>query len=148
MSKIAVIRVRGKHNVESSIQDTLYMLNLKHVNNCIIIENTPQNKGMLHKVQHFVTFGEIDESTYLELVEKRGNVKADKLESLKLKDNKAVAKAVSSDKVKAKDVLNLPFKLHPPIKGWERKGIKKTYKIGGALGNRGPAINDLLKRMV
>ena len=40
------------------------------------------------------------------------------------------------------------FRLNPPRKGWEGKGIKKSYSVGGALGYRGKAINDLIKRML
>ena len=41
-----------------------------------------------------------------------------------------------------------PFRLHPPRKGFERKGIKIPFKKGGALGYRGDKINDLIKRMM
>lgn len=38
--------------------------------------------------------------------------------------------------------------LAPPVGGFERKGIKKSYTVGGALGDRGEAINDLLAKMI
>ena len=38
--------------------------------------------------------------------------------------------------------------LHPPRKGYGRKGIKVPFKSGGGLGNRGEKINDLIKRML
>lgn len=38
--------------------------------------------------------------------------------------------------------------LAPPVGGFERKGIKKSFTVGGALGNRGEAINDLLAKMI
>ena len=41
-------------------------------------------------------------------------------------------------------VYNLP----PPLKGYGRKGIKMPFAKGGALGERGEKINDLLKRMI
>ena len=40
------------------------------------------------------------------------------------------------------------YRLNPPRKGFERKGIKKSYNQGGALGYRGKKINDLIKRMI
>lgn len=40
------------------------------------------------------------------------------------------------------------YRLHPPIGGFERKGTKKSFKQGGALGNRKEKMNDLIKRMV
>jgi len=38
--------------------------------------------------------------------------------------------------------------LNSPRKGFGRKGIKFQFKTGGALGNRGDKINDLLERMM
>jgi large subunit ribosomal protein L30 len=38
--------------------------------------------------------------------------------------------------------------LHPPRGGYERKGTKKTFKVGGALGNREEKIIDLIKKMI
>jgi len=40
------------------------------------------------------------------------------------------------------------YNLSPPLKGFGRKGIKVAYKRGGALGDRGDAINDLIVRMI
>ncbi len=40
------------------------------------------------------------------------------------------------------------YALQPPRKGYGRKGIKMPFTRGGALGNRGDKINDLLMRMV
>jgi large subunit ribosomal protein L30 len=40
------------------------------------------------------------------------------------------------------------FAMQPPRKGYGRKGVKMPFSNGGALGNRGDKINDLLLRMV
>ena len=40
------------------------------------------------------------------------------------------------------------IRLSPPRKGYGRKGIKVSFKAGGALGYRGDKINDLVKRML
>ena len=40
------------------------------------------------------------------------------------------------------------YRLSPPVKGFERKGIKVPYSQGGALGDRGDDINNLIKRMI
>lgn len=37
--------------------------------------------------------------------------------------------------------------LHPPRGGYERKGTKVNFSIGGALGHRGIKIIDLIERM-
>ena len=40
------------------------------------------------------------------------------------------------------------YRLHPPRGGLERKGSKKNFKDGGALGPRAEKINDLIKKML
>jgi len=121
--KIAIIRIRGEHDIRKDIKDTLDMLNLRKKFTCIIVPNTPNYLGMIKKVKDIVTFGVISEETYNKLVEKRGK-----------KDREGKIKKV--------------FHLHPPRKGFERKGIKTPFTIGGALGNRKEKINDLILRML
>ncbi|MEM4366442.1 MAG: uL30 family ribosomal protein [Candidatus Woesearchaeota archaeon] len=38
------------------------------------------------------------------------------------------------------------YRLHPPRGGFERKGIKLPFSLGGAYGERGDAINALILR--
>jgi len=40
------------------------------------------------------------------------------------------------------------YRLNSPKKGYGRKGIKTSFKAGGALGYRGEKINDLIMRML
>ena len=40
------------------------------------------------------------------------------------------------------------FALHPPRGGFERKGTKMPFKLGGVYGYRKEKINDLIKRML
>lgn len=42
---------------------------------------------------------------------------------------------------------NTTLHLHPPRGGFERKGIKVPFSIGGALGNRGEKIIELIEKM-
>ena len=118
MSKIAVIRISGRVRLNGEVEDTLSMLNLKRKFSCSVFENNKVNMGMINKVKDNVTYGEINDETLKILKEKRG-----------AKDKKY-------------------FSLHPPIKGFEKKGTKKSFKEGGALGYRGEKINDLIRRMV
>ena len=60
-----------------------------------------------------------------------------------------VAKQVASGKVTLKSLgISNVLRLHPPRKGHKRKGIKAPYSSGGALGNMGKEIGELLMRMV
>ena len=50
--------------------------------------------------------------------------------------------------LEAKKVADNQYRLHPPRKGYGKKGIKVQFVAGGALGNRHDKINDLLLRMI
>ena len=115
---IAVIRIRGDAGVRSDIKNTLQRLKLTDKNNCVLLKETPDMLGMLKKVKDYITWGKIDDATKKELITKRGN------------EGTTV------------------FRLHPPRGGFERKGIKKTYRIGGVLGDRKEKINELIIKML
>jgi large subunit ribosomal protein L30 len=111
-------------------------------------------KGMLKRVQSYVTWGEISKETLAELLTKRGRLAGDKelteeyAKKVGCKSISDLAEAIVNCKV---DYAKLPeiqpvFKLHPPRKGF--KGTtKKNFRAGGEAGYRGEAINDLVKRM-
>ncbi len=111
---------------------------------------------MLNKVKDFITWGEINEATFKELIKKRGKLPGKKpLTEQYLKDKTKLdfdsfTKEFFDFKKEIKDVPGLKpfFTLHPPIHGFERKGIKKEFSMGGALGYRKEKINDLIMRMV
>ena len=140
--RIAVIRVRGKIGVKKEINDTLNMLRLYNNNYCVVLENTPSIMGMIKKVKDYVTWGEINDETFSLLVEKRGEeYKGRETDSKgKIKYKKFIT--VNGKKIKPF------FRLNPPRKGYGKKGIKIPYKVGGALGDRGKDINDLIRRML
>lgn len=123
MTKIAVIRIRGIPNVRATVEMTLDMLGLKKKHTCVILEKTPEVSGFLKKIENYVTWGEISE------------------ESLKLLEEKR-------SKTSKKNDFKVVYFLAPPKKGFERKGIKKPFTVGGALGYRADKINDLISRMV
>lgn len=142
MSKIAVVRVRGVINLRGDIKDTLNLLRLYRKNYCIVAEDTPSYKGMINKAKDYVTYGEIDDKTYKELVDKRGEEYKGREEDRKCKIRYKKFILVDGKKIKPF------FRLNPPRKGFGRKGIKVSYRAHGALGYRGEKINELLKRMI
>ncbi|MDP3990014.1 MAG: 50S ribosomal protein L30 [archaeon] len=138
---MAVVLVRGFVDVWKPIKDTCQMLRLNRKNYCVVITNTPTNNGMLHKIKDYVTWGPISKETFAELVAKRGEeFKARTTDS----KEKYSYKSLEFDGKKYKPY----FRLNPPRKGFGRKGIKIPFSKGGALGNRGEKINDLLLRMI
>lgn len=141
--KIAIIRVRGRINIRKEIRDTLSMLKLYNKNHCVVIENTPQNMGMIKKVKDFVTYGEIEEELYKELVTKKGEEYTGREKDSKEKIDYSRRYLVLDNKKYKKY-----FRLGPPRKGYGKEGIKKVFSKNGALGNRGEKINDIIRRMI
>jgi len=121
--KLALIRIRGMINVKQDIRYTLFNLRLRKNNACVVIENSPANRSAAAKCKDYIAYGEITEDTYNELVDKRGK-----------KDEDGALKKF--------------FLLHPPIGGFEKRGIKIPFSKRGALGYRGEKMNELVKKML
>ena len=68
---ICVIRIKGAVGLNKDIKETLNRLKLRRKYSCVVLEPTKENIGMVKKVRNQVAFGEIDDSTYKKLVEKR-----------------------------------------------------------------------------
>ncbi|MBU0980673.1 MAG: uL30 family ribosomal protein [Nanoarchaeota archaeon] len=60
MTKIAVIRIAGKHGHRQDTKKTMDMLRIKKKFSCRILEDNPVNKGMVKSVKDQVTWGELD----------------------------------------------------------------------------------------
>jgi len=132
------------------------MLRLNNKNHCVIINNSPNMIGMLRKVKDYVTWGELNEKTLKELLLKRGKIfgKKNLTEDYMKEKTRLSADEFVKDffnfKKSLKDVIGLRlfFRLKPPVKGFERKGVKVPFSMGGALGYRKEKINDLIIRML
>ena len=80
---IAVVQVRGLVGVKAPVRDTLRMLGLNRVNQCVILRNSPSLKGMLLKIKDYATFGPVSAGLVKELVSKRGAEYAGRLQDAK-----------------------------------------------------------------
>ncbi len=144
--KIAVVRIRGEVDVRKTIKDTLSMLGLRHANWVTIVDDNPVSMGMVKKVKDFVTWGEIDEKTFIAIITKWGRKVGDK--PLAADEAKKFSSEFLTGKTTFKKAgLKSYIRLHPPSKGHSRGGIKKHLSVGGALGYRGSEINELLVKM-
>jgi len=150
----AVVQVRGVVKTRQDIKDTLKMLRLHHINHCVLVQDSPQNLGMIRKVKDYVAFGEVDAPTIETLLQTRGRVIGDALltdEYIKSNSTYATigefAKALASGETKLRDIPGLKpvLRLPPPRKGY--KTTKRTFPQGGALGYYGQEINTLLIKM-
>ena len=111
---------------------------------------------MLEKIKYYATWGEINPETFKALLEKRGKLAMKKNLTLQYLNQKlglefdTFTKEFFEFKKNLKDIpgLKLFFRLSPPRKGLEAKGIKVPFSQGGVLGYRKEKINDLIMRMI
>ena len=160
----AIIRIRGRVDVRPEVRYTLSLLRLHKKYHLVLYPSTtPGLEGMLRKIRDWVTWGEIDRETLIQLLRSRGRTPGNKpltdeyaKEKLGLSGIEELADKLLKgeimlhklyDKNKKIWIIKPVFRLHPPRGGF-RGSIKKHYGAGGELGYRGPAINELIKRML
>jgi large subunit ribosomal protein L30 len=125
-------------------------------NFCVVIENNPCYMGMLQKARNYITWGEINPETFSRMIKKRGRLPGNRRitteflnENTDFKDLDEFVNKFFKFEAGISDLkIKKYFRLNPPSKGYERKGIKTAYLKGGATGYRGEEINDLLQRMI
>ncbi len=151
----AIIRVRGNVKINTDIKRAFKELNLDRVNHLSLIPNLNEFLGQVRKVKDFTTFGEISIETLSKLLSRKGRLEGDKnLDEAFLKSNGLTSFTELAEKLSKGEFslrklgIKSAFRLHPPRKGFGRKGIKTPFSIGGALGNRGEKINLLIARMI
>jgi len=137
------IRIRGSVNLRKEIKDTLAMLRLYRKMHCVLLKETDSIKGMLKRVNNWITYGEIEDDILKLLVEKRGRKLGNK--RLTKEEAEEVFKKIKENE-KIPNTIKPVFRLTPPSKGF-KKSIKQHYPKG-ELGYRGKEINKLLERMV
>ncbi|MBI5871713.1 uL30 family ribosomal protein [archaeon] len=71
---IAAIRIKGLVKVNKRIGLTLDKLRLRRKYVCVVLREKPEVLGMLKKAENFIAYGKIDEKTFFELIEKRGQL--------------------------------------------------------------------------
>ncbi|HTT35527.1 MAG TPA: uL30 family ribosomal protein [Thermoplasmata archaeon] len=140
-----VIRVRGSIHARSDIVETLHALHLTRPNHATIVPEAPSYRGMLTKVQGYVTWGEADRETVAALLAGRGE-RPDGGRLGQAEGTEALVGPVTESGLGAAPGLRPVLRLKAPTGGW--RSTKKPFGLGGALGYRGAAINDLARRML
>ena len=153
-NKLAVVLIRGFVNLSPDVKKTLDLLRLRKKHACVVLNDTAENRGMLQKVKDYTTFGVVDEAFFQEILEKRGEVVGQTLisKSETKVDCKKIASEFFAGKLQLREFVekyNVKpyFRLHPPIGGFERKGIKMPFTKGGVLGQRNEKISELIAKM-
>lgn len=146
-----VVRVRGGIHARHDIVETLDFLHLSRPNHATVVPEEASFRGMLHKVQGYVTWGEADSETVRLLLDSRGETP----DGQRLTAAGAAAPAPDLDGLSTEIVrsglsrtagVRPLFRLKAPKGGW--RSTKKPFALGGALGYRGAKINELVRRMV
>ena len=142
--RIAVIRVRGRTGIKPVIADTMKMLNLHRINNCVVISDAKTFTGMIARCKDYVTWGEVVDETVLRLLRKRGEVSEEMLKQKGFGSLEEFVKKFMNFECEMKDIGVKTFRLKPPRKGYD--SVKANYPRGG-LGYRGNAVNELIRAM-
>ena len=137
-----VIRMKGPINVPHWARTTLNLLHLDKRFRATIIPERDNTKGMLNKIQHYVSWQEIDTPTAKELLEKRARkegyrkITSDDVVKLGFKNTDDLAKSLAEGSIALSKLKPLKpwFALAPPKHGFKRS-TKRMYGEGGILGN-------------
>ena len=144
-----VVRVRGGIHSGHEIQETLRFLHLTRANHATVVAEAAQVRGMLHKVQGYVTWGEADPETVSWLLKERGIAKdgtrLGASENGSTPSLEELARTAIADGLDSVPGVRPLFRLKAPKGGW--RSTKKPFRQGGALGYRGSAVNGLARRM-
>lgn len=155
MSRIAIVRVSGSPDLRDDVKDTMRILNLTRPNHCVIRKEDSSLRGMLEKSKEALTWGPIEGDVLKELLENRGEFEGGKSVTDEEVDSRTpygsvekLTDAVYEGEYDLRDVEGLKkvFRLSPPSKGYNP--TRRSYLHGGAVGDRGEDINDLLLRMI
>lgn len=152
---LVVVRIRGTVSAQREARETLDLLHLSHTNHAVLIDSRAAYKGMLQRVNSYVTYGEPTKETVVMMIKKRALLAGDKklneeyLQKIGYKNIDDLAADIIGCKVQFGKLPDMQarFRLHPPSKGYKGK-TKKGFKAGGEAGYRGEAINVLVQRMV
>ncbi len=150
----AIVRIRGSMETRGKVEDALRINHLTRKNHCVILEDSPQLKGLLVHCRDFVTWGEIAPQTLEKMLLARGMLEGGKrltndyvAKNSTFKDITQFSKAILDGSAKMTSLKGLKplFRLNSPSKGFE--SIKRHFPVG-ALGYRGDRINELILRML
>ena len=149
-----VIRIKGQADVPHWANTTLNLLKLEKKYRAIILPVKENTEGMLRKVQHFVSWQEIDLPTTKELLDKKGRragykkITSEDFSKAGFKTIDELATSLSEGKTSMSKLKSLKpwFALSPPKHGFKRS-TKRLYGQKGILGHN-KELTTLVKRMM
>jgi len=149
-----VVRIKGQADCPYWATTTMTLLKLDKKYRATILPAKDNTLGMLKKVQHYVSWIEIDASLATELVDKKARkggyqkVTADDLKELGFTSVEELGTALADGKATLSKLKPLKpwFALAPPIHGFKRS-TKKLYGQKGVLGQN-KDLDTIVRRMI
>jgi len=149
-----VIRIKGQPDVPYWANTTLRLLKLEKKYRAIILPVKENTDGMLKKIQHFVSWQEVDLPTTKELLDKKGRrsgykkITTEDISEAGFKTIDELATSLSEGKTNMTKLKPLKpwFALSPPRQGFKRS-TKRLYGQKGILGYN-KELTTLVRRMM
>jgi len=149
-----VVRIKGQADVPYWATTTLKLLKLDKKYRATIIPAKENTLGMLKKIQHYISWQEIDISTTKELLDKKARkegykkITTDDLPKIGFKTIDELASSLTEGKATLSKLSPLKpwFALAPPKHGFKRS-TKKLYGQKGVLGHN-KELTTIVRRMM
>ncbi len=149
-----VVRIKGQADVPHWANTTLNLLNLEKKYRAVIIPVKENTVGMLRKVQHYLSWQEIDIETTKELLDKKGRksgykkITDEDVSKVGFKTIDELATSLSEGKISMAKIKPIKpwFALSPPRQGFKRS-TKRLYGQKGVLGHN-KELTTLIRRMM
>lgn len=149
-----VVRIKGQADCPYWATHTMTLLKLDKKYRAAILPAKDNTLGMLKKVQHYVSWIELDASLAKELIDKKARksgyqkLTADDLKELGFASNDELATALADGKSTLSKLKPLKpwFALAPPVHGFKRS-TKKLYGQKGVLGHN-KELDTIVRRMI
>ena len=149
-----VLRIKGQADVPYWATTTMKLLKLEKKYRATILPAKENTLGMLKKIQHYVSWQEIDISITKELLDKKGRkagykkITSEDLSDIGFKTMDELASSLSEGKSTLSKLKPLKpwFAMAPPKHGFKRS-TKKLYNQKGVLGHNKELIT-IVRRMM
>jgi large subunit ribosomal protein L30 len=149
-----VLRIKGQADVPYWATTTMNLLNLEKKFRATILPAKENTLGMLKKIQHYVSWQEIDISITKELLDKKGRkagykkITSEDLSEIGFKTMDELASSLTESKSTLSKLKPLKpwFAMAPPKHGFKRS-TKKLYGQKGILGHNKELIT-IVRRMM
>ncbi|MBT8242776.1 MAG: 50S ribosomal protein L30 [Nitrosopumilus sp.] len=149
-----VVRIKGQADCPYWATHTMTLLKLDKKYRATILPAKENTLGMLRKVQHYVSWIELDSSLAKELIDKKARksgyqkITPEDLKELGFSSSDELATALADGKATLSKLKPMKpwFALAPPVHGF-KKSTKKLYGQKGILGQN-KELDTIVRRMI